>query len=492
MTKISDLDSLPGNLAGNAILPGVQAGTTYGITADQIKTYVGGGGSGTTGSGTTILSGGTAAPILTRDMVYGVPRKLSIVHPGAGYTGVNANDVLLCAHSALIYSEQSGDASRDATKYVARGLAVRITTSGGQVTGLRIVNPGQMYRVGDQLIVTLKKSCYSGTTGTVIAGSGFSECVIKVEEVDPFMTGNINNDYHALGSAAPHIQKAAFFGSEINSGSSFASKNPNNNFGTLNIAAGEYFQMDMDWTAPLFMAHAQSAGTTGNISRVNSVPTTLNTQTKGQDIPVVGYDTLHGFTGTFGQYTSVINLHTFNLACPGLWAIAWKTKVDTTQPSVCSDSYGEVSSSSVDRSEQLLHLDRFIPEFNIGQQKRNGVIITGNGYEVIPSLSRLYYTSETHLITGPLLDVTTSDLTYLDAAVAPQSVAGTTYSGIYDASQNNSHTRVYDVIDKSFLSVYYQQLFHNGYSNGDGALAAYMQNSFFFVNLLDLMPQTAT
>jgi len=494
MTKISDLDNLPGSLAGNAILPGVQSGTTYGITADQIKTYVETGGGSSAGSGVTMFGGGTAAPIITRDLVYGVPQSISIVSGGDGYDNANGT-VLCCGHvegSGLTYGTTGpgGDVNYNAAEYLARGLHVKVTVTNGEVVDAKIVNPGQMFRVGDQLDITLQKSVYSNG-GTTTAGGNFTPAKIRIDVVEPFMDGFITNNHSALGGTAPNVLKGGVgYGAALASGSSFSRKNPNKSGVSPTYSSGEYFPMEMDWTAPLFMAHTQSAQTEGDIA-----PTATGQSTHdfaGFDHAYVGHRPFAGHVNA--TQTTSHQVHTFNLAVPGVWAIVYQTKSSSSPFTNDGNMYKSESSSAFE--DQWQTVDRMLPEYTAGQLRVNGAFATGNGVEH-GSPDSVIERGELHVIVNPALDIPSSQIqSAVSTAIKTKAtINGVSYNGVYNPAGSNT-TREVDSTTTSFAVNTYQQhrtrdTGHNN-ANVDHTWNQYQQCSFYFVNVFDLLGNTST
>lgn len=498
MTKITDLDNLPGSLAGSAVIPGVQSGTTYGITADQIKDYVTTGGSTGTGGGTTAMAGGTAAPMITRDLVYGVPRKLSIISGGnKGYDNVNGK-VMCCGHvsgAGLVYGTggPGGDTNYDASKYLARGLAVLCTVVGGSITTVRVVNPGQMYRVGDELDITLQESVYSGGS-TVAAGNDFSPCKIRIDEVEPFMGGSITDNHFALGSAAPHVLTAGEYGAEIYSGSTFSQKNPNASGVAPTYSSGEYFAMEMDWTSPLFQAHTQSGTTVGGIARATAVGSNLTRA--GFNYAQIGASPVS--SSAWGYNTTNQQRHTYDLAVPGCWAIVWQSKYSSSQFTNTGDMYKGAASASF--QDQWQTVDYMLPEYIAGQTRINGAFVTGNGIGPNP-IDLNSERSDLHAIITAALNIRTSDIDNDIKTIAEtaQNIGGVDYHGIYNPS-GSSTERDTNNTTTNFIGNAYQRMdikddhadySHQHASTQNQTAHQYEQHSFYFVNLFDILGVSA-
>ena len=492
MTKITDLDNLPGSLAGSAVIPGVQSGTTYGITADQIKAYVDSGGSTGSGSGTTKLSTATAVPILTRDMVYGVPRKVSIISGGnTGYENADA-EIMCCGHVAgqgLVYGTEGpgGDTNYNAAEYLARGLAVKCTVTGGVITSVRIINPGQMYRVGDQLDITLQKSIYSTTgTGTVIAGANFSPCKVRIDEVEPFMGGGVTSEHHAMGSAAPHVTKSGKYGAEIVSGTSFSRKNPLRNIGgSLAVGDGDYFAMEQDWASPLFMKHAQDGTDEAAPTGSTTTGSNLNAADQGIDYVHVGSTGLESVASqNYILRTSAISRQTIDVAVPGVWIIVWQCKVNGTAPANTGNMYNNAADSTP--QERWLTVDQMIPEYTAGQLKINGNIITGNGIWNSNSIDLLVERSELHATFPAALNITKSDIAtdIQTKATTPTTIGSVAYNGVYNPTQDSSFVRDTDNTTTCFTATSNQTIQHQ---SAGQAQTRYEQYSFYLVNAFDLL-----
>ncbi len=402
MTKISELNSIPGNVGDSDLFPGVQGGSTYKVTASQLKNYVSGGGSGSA-SGTTKLTGNMAATapfVLERDLVYGIPKAIEIVNGGAGYDNGDSGSVLLCYHSSLMYDQQTHSVTSqyNAKNYIARGLAVRAVISGGVVTGVSIVNPGQMYRLGDVLAVSHFKSEFSG------GGEGSpatSAATIRVTEVEPFMLGNVANNHSHMGGGSPWVASAEYGNvASLLSNSMTTRINPQH---TVGPQGNDYIAMEQDWSAPVYVNHTQAASEAapsylnkgaGLSSALAAGKAGANLATMGWQGFKGGYDsTIRAFSdaqlpdGSNDNYPEKIEygaVHTkvsyeISFALPGLWFLVtcWTGQTQqTSNPS--ADAADFVNSQLIDDDPKDFDAywpttKYFIPQYQLGSIKVNGV-----------------------------------------------------------------------------------------------------------------------
>ena len=305
MTKISELGTV-GNIGANDQFVCVQNGTTYNTTANTLATFVNSNAAGS-GDGGTPRRDQTALPLLTEDIAYGTVGAVSIDDPGTNFPDALDGQVLCCAHHALVYNPGIGYESEDATKYLARGLQVLVSVSSGRVTSVDIVNPGQLYRKGDILEITLIKSIYSGG-GQENVPTGYVPARVKVTEVQPFMIGYANTGWFwHMGSSNPWVQRLAGI-SQATSWGSTSTKNPQI-AGNPNLAGGEFFVQEGDWNSSLYVYH--DAGTAENITAYshNNYPD--------------GYTTLYQQGNTsvcvLGPHRHWSNTLQIDVALPGSW-----------------------------------------------------------------------------------------------------------------------------------------------------------------------------
>ena len=402
MTKISELNSIPGNVGDSDLFPGVQGGSTYKVTASQLKSYISGGGSGSA-QGTTKLTGNMAATapfVLERDLVYGIPKAIEIVNGGAGYDNGDSGKVLLCYHSSLMYDQQTHSVTSqyNAKDYIARGLAVRAVISGGVVTAANIVNPGQMYRVGDVLAISHYISEFSGGNEGTPATSA---ATIRVTEVEPFMLGNITGNHTHMGGGSPWVASAEYgnVGSLL-SNSMTTRINPQH---TVGPQGDDYIAMEQGWSAPVYVNHTQSAAEAapsylnkggGLSSALAAGKAGLNLATMGwqgfkgsTDSTVMGYSTAELTDGQqdgnpkkteYGTTQTKIS-YEISFAFPGLWFLVtcW-TGQSTNTMAVTADAADFINSELIDNNPADADANwpttkYFIPQYQLGSIKVNGV-----------------------------------------------------------------------------------------------------------------------
>ena len=263
MTKISQLTSIS-NVSDDDLFVVSQQGTTYNTRADHIKSFVNGGLSGDLSVGTPNPNQ-YAVPYVQKNLAYGIPSAVEILpgNEGVGYTDGNFNnEIVACAHDALVYQPPTGELAstkHDASDYLARGLEVKLTTSGGSLSAVRITQPGQLYRIGDILEVTnLRGQTSPSSPGTeIIKGSGFVPARIRVVDIEPFMNPGNGSPAHAnFGSCNGWIQTDPRFGDPLNDLENFDSNkglNPLNatNY-PVNLSEGEFPVMEADWASTIF------------------------------------------------------------------------------------------------------------------------------------------------------------------------------------------------------------------------------------------------
>jgi hypothetical protein len=263
MTKISQLTSIS-NVSDDDLFVVSQQGTTYNTRADLIKSFVNGGLSGDLSVGTPNPNQ-YATPYAQKNIAYGIPSAVEILpgNEGAGYTDGNFNnEIVACAHDALVYQPPTGELAstkHDASDYLARGLEVKLTISGGSLSAVRITQPGQLYRIGDILEVTnLRGQTSPSSPGTeIIKGSGFVPARIRVVDIEPFMNPGGGSPAHSnFGSCNGWIQTDPRFGDPLNNLENFDSNkglnplNPTNY--PVNLSEGEFPVMEADWASTIF------------------------------------------------------------------------------------------------------------------------------------------------------------------------------------------------------------------------------------------------
>lgn len=260
MTKISELSTTT-TVGPNDQLVVVQNGTTYNVNVNALQNFISGS-VGSTGQSQTPIPTQNAVPFLQKESMYGIPRVVELdTQRGSGYGANFQGEVCKCVHQSIRYPTTSNVENNvnDATPYLARGMEVEITerSSSGAVQAIRLVQPGQFYRIGDVLAI-------SPITGEMSPKSrneslnGVSQLAhVKVVDIEPFMTGTGKGLMH-LGSCNPWVMNPIWGGSAMTSVTSWEDKfrNPQNT--TLSSEAlwaeGYGIEMAADWSSSLYMS----------------------------------------------------------------------------------------------------------------------------------------------------------------------------------------------------------------------------------------------
>ena len=508
MTKISELNSIPGNVGDSDLFPGVQSGSTYKVSASQLKSYISGGGSSSS-SGTTKLTGATstvASPVIQRDLAYGIPKALELVEAGTGYDNSLNSQVVLCHHQNLTYESNNHGvgAQYDAKEYIARGLAVRISVSSGIVSNPTIVNPGQMYRIGDTLAVSHFKSSYSGG-GSAAQPTTFA--IVRVTDIEPFIIGNVSTNHQHMGGGSPWVASSEYGGAANNLSNTMSTRvNPQT---STSPSANDALAMELDWTAPVYVRHtATTTEAAPNYTEGSS--SNIEGGVAGIDYGIVGYDGIASpafdFWGTNSQYISQdkeenISSQQFyyqvNVGVPGLWFLcstsvvsyAVSTTSSVTPPSfTCSDAIDNSPHSAVSMWPTSKH---FLPQYQLGSIRVNGApYMSTQAHVVAPPDPRGALSANLfrRLDINNGLVITKNDVdSYLGTAHIKN--IDTAAYGFWDksgAGTNNSARQTFaNNPDRSFLSCYSAKSGTTYYSIAFGQL-----NSFYLINALDILPDS--
>ena len=502
MTKISELNSIPGNVGDSDLFPGVQSGSTYKISASQLKSYISGSGSSSS-SGTTKLTGATAtvaSPVIQRDLVYGIPKAVELVGGGSGYDNGLNGDVVLCYHQNLTYESNNHGvgAQYNAKEYIARGLAIRISVSGGVVSNPTIINPGQMYRVGDVLAVSHFKSKYSGGGE---AGAPGSVATIRVTEIEPFIIGNVTTNHQHMGGGNPWVASSEYGGAAASLSNAMTTRvNPQS---STDPSANDAVAMELDWTAPVYVKHtattneaapSYSEGGSGGVEQ----------GVAGIDDAVIGYDGLGAAAYDYGESSShdrdVVQSKTYyqvNIGVPGLWLICSTsiTAYDKNNgPSAnvvpfftCNDQIDNYPHTATSMWPTTKH---FLPQYQLGSIKVDGApYMSTEAHIVAPSDAggALAANLFRRLDINNGLAITKSDVdAYLGDAHKKN--IGSDVFGFWDKSgagtSNTQRVSFADNPNRSFLACYGDTVtVGSGFRYGFGQL-----NAFYLVNALDILP----
>lgn len=524
MTKISELNSIPGNVGDSDLFPGVQGGSTYKVTASQLKSYISGGGSGSA-QGTTKLTGNMAATapfVLERDLVYGIPKAIEIVSGGAGYDNGDSGKVLLCYHSSLMYDQQTHSVTSqyNAKDYIARGLAVRAVISGGVVTTVNIVNPGQMYRVGDVLAVSHFISEFSGGGEGTPASSA---ATIRVTEVEPFILGNITNNHTHMGGGSPWVASAEY--GNVGSLLSNAMTTRINPQHTVGPQGNDYIAMEQDWSAPVYVNHTQAAseGAPNYLNKGGGFSSALNAGKAGINLATMGWQ---GFKGVYdstvrsssgsevsdsSHFSSGAEKYEFapsqskvsyeiSFAFPGLWFLVtcWTGQSTSTQ-NASADAANFVNSQLIDNdpADADAHWPTtkyFIPQYQLGSIKVNGIpYLDCDSYYLKDPDTFDTSAIKRSLLANTPMKTTTSTIGGINgfADTLTKTVGGSPVAGFWDMSKTSGG----DATRKTFANNLNHSAVVSPWASskmaGSGQGYSYSYSScvgFYLINALDILP----
>ena len=341
MTKISQLTSAS-QVSSPDLFVVSQAGTTYKSTAAAIKEKI------NEGLYTSDVVGGTpndnqyATPYLQKNLAYGIPSAVEIMPDGygAGYDPVTfQGKVLACVHDTILYTPPASasdpnvvDDSYDATAYLARGLEVKVDVhQDGYISTVRIVQPGQLYRIGDVLEVSnyigWMDDAAGGGSQQLPTGADFVPARIRVVDIEPFMTGAFGLGSDFLGSCTSTVQTDPTMGARLTnkeSDWSTAAKNPQkgDNFPVNLINNGEFVAMENDWSASIYHVHTENTSTETAIKN-NYSP---NVPCGGNDI--LSSDQTYNANGLVTQVNAIAGGPAKNTVdwlyvdLPGTWLVA--------------------------------------------------------------------------------------------------------------------------------------------------------------------------
>ena len=180
MTKISDLAPVT-NLESSASIPIRQGSSTYHTNVSSMNGAA---------AGVNTSFGGIVSP----DVLYGVPSAITLMNGGLGYS----NDTTYAmAHgdpgvngvtSGVIHQNAGPTDQKNPKKYIARGMHVKVvtTSAGGQIVNFEMTNPGQLYKVGDELQLSSWQVKYTtdGNDAATHSSSITSPATFKVAEIE--------------------------------------------------------------------------------------------------------------------------------------------------------------------------------------------------------------------------------------------------------------------------------------------------------------------
>lgn len=341
MTKISQLTSAS-QVSSPDLFVLSQAGTTYKSTAAAIKDKI------NEGLYTSDVVGGTpndnqyATPYLQKNLAYGIPSAIEIMPDGygAGYDPVTfQGKILACVHDTILYTPPASasdpnivDDSYDATAYLARGLEVKVDVhQDGYISSARIVQPGQLYRIGDVLEISnyigWMDDAAGGGNQQLPTGADFVPARIRVVDIEPFMTGAFGLGSDFLGSCTSTVQTDLTMGARLTNREtdwSAAAKNPQkgDNFPVDLLNNGEFVAMENDWSASIYHVHTENIATETAIKASYAV----NEPCGGNDILLA--DQTYNANGLVTQVNAVAGgpaksaVDWLYVDLPGTWLVA--------------------------------------------------------------------------------------------------------------------------------------------------------------------------
>jgi hypothetical protein len=449
------------------------------------------------------LTGSTAtvaSPVIQRDLAYGIPKAVELVGGGSGYDNSLNGEVVLCYHQNLTYESNNHGvgAQYNAKEYIARGLALRIQVSTGVVSNPTIINPGQMYRVGDVLAISHFKSKYSGGGSAAEPGS---VATVRVTEIEPFIIGNVTGAFQHMGGGNPWVASSEYGGASASLSNAMTARvNPQS---STDPATNDAVAMELDWAAPVYVKHtattteAAPGYTEGGSSGVEQ-------GVAGIDYGVIGYDGLG--MPSFEQLSTSANgesvnartqlYHQVNIGVPGLWLIcstsvtSYASSNNTTlsYPAfTCNDQIDNYPHSATSMWPTTKH---FLPQYQLGSIKVDGApYMSTEAHVVAPSDVRgtLAANLFRRLDINNGLAITKSDVDAYLGDAHKKNIGSDVY-GFWDKSgagtSNPQRVSFADNRSRSFLACYAAAAtVGTSASYGFGQL-----NGFYLINALDILP----
>jgi len=195
MTRITDLTSL--NPSSDSIFPVVKEtdGVTTKMSVSQYRQLI------------EAPAGDGDAPggFLQKTSLYGVPSKINLVEkPQISSGTVNVGDVFIATHKSINAPRASSDPSDgyNPKDFIAKGLHLKVTAVSSTIDAVAIINPGQMYKVGDEVQLLGAKAAYSPDPTVNVSLTGGT---IRIDRVEPFIVGPMSNNVNLGGATNKHI-----------------------------------------------------------------------------------------------------------------------------------------------------------------------------------------------------------------------------------------------------------------------------------------------
>ena len=298
MTRITDLTSL--NPSSDSIFPVVKEtdGVTTKMSVSQYRQLI------------DAPAGDGDAPggFLQKTSLYGVPSKISIDENPVEYSGtVAVGDIFIATHKSINVPRATSDEAHgyNPKDYIAKGLHLKVTAmQGGEITGLDIVNPGQMYKVGDTVQIQGAQPAYSPSASNALVLTGGT---IRIDRVEPFIVGPIGTagaDKNLGGATNKHIfseNSAATPGWDDSTAA-----DPLEQF-----ALGVPPKMHLDPSAPLFYDYHSTTHASANGYSQNEY--------RNAGVGSVWGSSSH-------SYSSDVACSSISVAVPGVWFVIGATR----------------------------------------------------------------------------------------------------------------------------------------------------------------------
>ena len=299
MTRITDLTSL--NPSSDSIFPVVKDSVTTKMSVSQYCQLI------------EAPAGDGDAPggFLQKTSLYGVPSKISIDENPAEASGsppVSVGDIFIATHKSINVPRATSDESHgyNPKDYIAKGLHLKVVSIlNGEITALDIVNPGQMYKVGDTVQIQGAQPAYSPSAGSALDLTGGT---IRIDTVEPFIVGPIGtdgNDKNLGGATNKHI-----FSENSPATPGWDYSTAANPLGSMSINTPP--RMHLDPSAPLFYDYHGSDHSTANGYSENEY--------RNAGAGSVWGSSAHSYSNT-GYYASSVSV-----AVPGIWFVVGATR----------------------------------------------------------------------------------------------------------------------------------------------------------------------
>jgi len=301
MTRITDLTSL--NPSSDSIFPVVKEtdGVTTKMSVSQYRQLI------------DAPAGDGDAPggFLQKTSLYGVPSKISIDENPAkagNSPTVAVGDIFIATHKSINVPRATSDESHgyNPKDYIAKGLHLKVTAmNGSEITGLDIVNPGQMYKVGDTVQIQGAQPAYSPSASSALVLTGGT---IRIDTVEPFIVGPIGtggNDKNLGGATNKHIFSE---NSVATPGWDYSTAGDPLGPVTSNVPP----RMHLDPSAPLFYDYHSSSHSSANGYSENEY--------RNAGAGSVWGSSAHSYSAS-GYHASSVSV-----AVPGIWFVVGATR----------------------------------------------------------------------------------------------------------------------------------------------------------------------